>query len=82
MLDGVLEVVADEETRISRIVSRDGRSREQALSIMKTQSRFSNPTFTIANNGQDVEKNVLDIIKNIQSRYKTDIKAVYKLITA
>ena len=71
IIDGVLEVVADEELRISRIIKRDGRTREQALDIMKTQKPYPSPTFVLQNDNDDVEQKVLSILKTIQNHYTT-----------
>lgn len=65
MLDGVLVVNAPDDVRLARIIERDGRTAEEAKAIMRVQSDYSAPTFTITNDGPDVEKDVFSIIKTI-----------------
>ena len=70
--DYILLVSAEKETQIKRILSRDNRSKEEALSIINSQmsldEKKKRSDFVIENDGniQDLEKKVDDFLKKIE----------------
>lgn len=65
----VISVLASKETRISRICQRDGISKEQALERMSVQYSddyfIDNSDFVIYNNGEDIIKQIDNILEVI-----------------
>ena len=70
--DYILLVSAEKETQIKRILSRDNRSKEEALSIINSQmsldEKKKRSDYVIENDGniQDLEKKVDDFLKKIE----------------
>ena len=70
--DYILLVSAEKETQIKRILSRDNRSKEEALSIINSQMSLDEKKkrsyYVIENDGniQDLEKKVDDFLKKIE----------------
>ena len=70
--DYILLVSAEKETQIKRILSRDKRSKEEALSIINSQmpldEKKKRSDYVIENDGniQDLEKKVDDFLKKIE----------------
>ena len=70
--DYILLVSAEKETQIKRILSRDKRSKEEALSIINSQmpldEKKKRSEYVIENDGniQDLEKKVDDFLKKIE----------------
>ena len=70
--DYILLVSAEKETQIKRILSRDNRSKEEALSIINSQmsldEKKKRSDYVIENDGniQDFEKKVDDFLKKIE----------------
>lgn len=65
--DEVWLVKASEETRISRVVCRDGTSEQNVKNIINSQHLPKNPTLTITNDGslQELQSQVVLAIKNL-----------------
>ncbi|WP_369713240.1 dephospho-CoA kinase [Leptotrichia sp. HSP-342] len=70
--DYILLVSAEKETQIKRILARDNRSKEEALSIINSQmsldEKKKRSDYVIENDGnsQDLEKKVDDFLKKIE----------------
>ena len=70
--DYILLVSAEKETQIKRILSRDNRSKEEALNIINSQmsldEKKKRSDYVIENDGniQDLEKKVDDFLKKIE----------------
>ena len=70
--DYILLVSAEKETQIKRILSRDNRSKEEAMSIINSQmsldEKKKRSDYVIENDGniQDLEKKVDDFLKKIE----------------
>ncbi|MCM1432998.1 MAG: dephospho-CoA kinase [Clostridiales bacterium] len=65
----IISVIADKETRIKRIISRDNITKEQALERINAQYDddfyISHSDFVIYNNGEDVESQINNILEEI-----------------
>ena len=78
--DYILLVSAEKETQIKRILSRDNRSKEEALSIINSQmsldEKKKRSDYVIENDGniQDLEKKVDDFLKKIEFENPMKIK--------
>ena len=76
--DYILLVSAEKETQIKRILSRDKRSKEEALSIINSQmsldEKKKRSDYVIENDGniQDLEKKVDDFLKKIEFENKME----------
>ena len=74
MCDVLVSVVAEEETRITRIIKRDGISKadaERRVSAQKPEEFYSgNSDFVIKNNGTqaELEQNVNSVLKNMLNK--------------
>lgn len=65
----IISVIADKETRINRIISRDNITKEQALERINAQYDddfyISHSDFVIYNNGEDIENQINNIMEEI-----------------